>query len=317
MSKKVWLGVGASVSLAGAALFHYFSDMAIKRKAPKIPGRIQKGIDREQQDDLFHGKNDPAAAALKALPREDVTIQSNDGLTLYGRIFVPEQPKRVILLMHGWRSSWRKDYGVLVKGLLARDCILCFPDERAHGKSEGKYITYGFREKEDCVLWANFLAQRYPDFPLYLWGMSMGATTVMLASGQKGLPKQLCGIVADCGFTCAKEEFQHLIRQKLPGTEKFLTELYRRRFLHRCGFDIAGENTAEALKRNPYPILFFHGNNDVFVPTEMTKRNYAAAIAEKEMVLIDGAAHCKSFHVDPDTCFAKAEDFFARCEEPA
>ena len=209
MKRKVIFGaaVTASLTAVGMGVFRYFSDMAVCRQRPQIPKWIQAVIDRGQDDDVFRPVVRSLTEDIAELPFEEWTQVSADGLLLKGRLFRPKEPKRLILLMHGWRSSWQKDFSVLVKPLLAMDCALFFADERAHGESEGAYITYGVKEKDDCVLWARRLAKEFPSLPLYLWGMSMGATAVMMASAEKDLPPTLRGVVADCGFSILKKSW--------------------------------------------------------------------------------------------------------------
>ena len=318
MNKKLLVGstviltaTAVSVSVA-AGFFRYFSDFAVARKQPGLPHKIKKNVD---QKDFVATSSPKDIERVKQLPQEQVSIVSADGLKLRGTIFRPENPKRAIVFMHGWRSSWKRDFALLVEPLLEMDCLLLFAEERAHGESEGQYITYGTKEKEDCVRWAQYLSQENPELPLYLWGISMGATTVMLASASDDLPENLNGIIADCGFTNTAVQMEHLIHQNVPfGTEPIL-KIYGEHFRRRCDFDISKESTTEALAKNKRPILFFHGNADHFVPTEMSKENYTAAKAEKELVLIDGAAHCKCFRIAPETCFRKVSAFFARCEK--
>ena len=317
MKRKAIFGaaVTASLTAVGVGAFRYFSDMAVCRQRPQIPKWIQAVIDRGQDDDVFRPVVRALTEDIAELPFEEWTQVSADGLLLKGRLFRPKEPKRLILLMHGWRSSWQKDFSVLVKPLLAMDCALFFADERAHGESEGAYITYGVKEKDDCVLWARRLAKEFPSLPLYLWGMSMGATAVMMASAEKDLPPTLRGVVADCGFSNPKEELEHLVRRKLGRGEKPIIAAYRRHFKDRCGFDLDGFRTEDALAKTDLPFLFFHGKDDDFVPTDMTRRNYAAAAGEKEMVLIDGAVHCKCFYVDGETCFSKIAAFFEKYDK--
>ena len=317
MKKKsiIFGAISTAAALGGVSVFRYFSDMAVARKQPKIPYPVQFFIDRSQDDDIF----DPVVEALqediREIPYEKLDLVSGDGLLLRGRLYTPEKPKRVIVFMHGWRSSWKKDFSVHVMPLLAMGCALFFADQRSHGESEGEYITYGVREKEDCVLWANRLADLFPELPMYLWGMSMGATTVMLASGERGLPPQLRGIIADCGFTNPQEQLEHLMKRKITIATTPVSTLYRYHFMHRCHFDLDDFRTDEVLKKVKYPILFYHGGDDRFVPTENTFRNYLAAAGEKEMVIIDDAVHCKSFHIDSELCLAKAESFFEKYDQ--
>lgn len=304
--------ISAATVAAGISVFRYFSDMAVTRQQPRIPFPVQILIDRSQDDDLF----DPVVEALqediRKLPFEELNQMSNDGLLLKGRLYVPENPKRIIVFMHGWRSSWKKDFSIVVQPLLDLDCALFFADQRTHGKSEGEYITYGVKEREDCVLWADQLSKRFPALPLYLWGMSMGSTTVMMAAGERGLPSQLRGVIADCGFTNPMAEIRHLIRHKVPGGAAPISMIYRHHILHRCHFDMDAFDTRDVLAKTDIPFLFFHGAEDRFVPTEMTFQNYVATASEKEMVIVEGAVHSKSFHMDPERCLNKVTEFFEK-----
>ena len=56
-------------------------------------------------------------------------------------------------------------------------------DQRAAGESEGKYIGFGVLESRDCCLWAQYIAKRFgPDQKIILAGLSMGASTVLMAT---------------------------------------------------------------------------------------------------------------------------------------
>lgn len=64
------------------------------------------------------------------------------------------------------------------------------------------------------------------------------------------------------------------------------------------GFGLHDASTLDAVRESRYPILFIHGTGDTFVPCEMTKEAYAACTSEKELVLVDGAEHGKSYLVE-------------------
>lgn len=313
--KKIIYTAAVGAAAAAGGFFRYFSDMAAVRKRPVIPARVQHEIDISQDDDIFGPVAEEYKKEFAGLSCSVVSCTSGDGLTLKGTLFEAEAPRRVIVFMHGWRSSWQKDYAVLVRPLLDRGCTLLFADERSHGMSEGDHITFGAEEKKDCFRWAELLAKKNPRLPLYLWGMSMGAATVMLAAGEpEQLPASVAGIVADCGFTCAREEFEHLVSKKAPAGGLALP-LFRSYFNHKYDFDINSSVTYKALHRCPYPVLFFHGADDDFVPLEMTLKNFGSVKGEKDLVIIPGAVHCKCFYVDRKTCLEKTDAFFEKAEQ--
>ena len=64
-------------------------------------------------------------------------------------------------------------------------------------------------------------------------------------------------------------------------------------------------STVDAMRRNKnIPVVFAHGDADDFVPVAMTRENYAACGAEKELFLAPGAGHGLSYLVERERCEA-------------
>ncbi|HMM07372.1 MAG TPA: alpha/beta fold hydrolase [Clostridiales bacterium] len=315
MKKKVLLAVAVTTAVtavtASGVMFRYLSDLAVRRMQPKMPMPVRRRVCRSQQEDLFKDLMDTAIKNIEGIPYEEVTLKSHDGFTFYARLYRAEEEKRAVVFFHGWRSSWQKDFGLNVPRLLSSGCSLLLVDQRCHGKSEGAYITYGIQERYDCLHWVEQAVKLFPALPLYLWGVSMGATTVLLAGGLS-LPPQVKGIIADCGYTSPEDIMLHLLKKSTLFGAPMLIAVYRDHFMRHFGFDIRCCSTKEALAKSDLPLLFFHGREDDFVPLVMTRQNYAAAKGEKELTIIDGAAHGKCFFVDGDTCLQKVTVFFEK-----
>ena len=150
--------------------------------------------------------------AALALPYEPVTIRSDDGLTLFGRCYPTAPDAPWLLLFHGYRSAAERDFcGGLPFGM-GMGCNVLLVDERAHGKSGGRCLTLGIRERYDCRRWVDYVIGRAgPDAKIVLYGMSMGAATVLMAAGPE-LPKNVTGIVADCGYSAPSAILKSVIR---------------------------------------------------------------------------------------------------------
>jgi len=134
----------------------------------------------------------------RALPHEDVSITSFDGLTLRGKYYecVPGAP--IELMFHGYRGTAERDMsgGIQRCFKLGRNALLVNP--RGCGDSDGNVISFGINEHRDCLLWVDFMLHRFgPDVKIILTGISMGASTVLMAAG-KPLPKNVIGVLADC-----------------------------------------------------------------------------------------------------------------------
>lgn len=226
----------------------------------------------------------------------DLQIESFDGLKLSG-IWIPAQnPKGTILLAHGYRSSKMVDFSLAFGMYHALGLNILIPDQRAHGESEGKYITFGVKESCDMLSWISYHNKTFGDIPLVLSGLSMGAST-MLYLADADLPQNVKCIIADCGFTSPREIIKNVFRQvvHLPAAPTlFVADLFARIF---AGFSLTEKDTRSILQNSKLPILLVHGIDDGFVPCEMTRQAYVACKEPKEIFLVEGADHGVSFLV--------------------
>ncbi len=236
---------------------------------------------------------------LKENPSREVQIESYDGLKLRG-VWVPaENPKGTILLAHGYRSSKLVDFSLAFGMYHALGMNILLPDQRTHGKSEGKYITFGVKESRDMQSWISFHNQTFGAFPLILSGLSMGAST-MLYLADADLPDNVRGIIADCGFTSPKEIIKSVFRGviRMPAAPTlFVADLFARVF---AGFSLTEKDTRKTLQNSKLPVLLVHGVDDGFVPCEMTRQAYAVCKEPKELLLVEGADHGVSFLADKE-----------------
>ena len=239
---------------------------------------------------------------------QDVWIESYDGLKLHGHWVAAKNPVGTVLLVHGYRSTKLVDFGVAFDYYHEKGLNLLIPDQRCHGKSEGKYITFGIKESRDMLSWILYHNNAFGEYPVLMSGMSMGATTVMLTAGEM-LPENVCGVIADCGFTSPKDILSSVFKDKthLPAAPTlWAADLFTRLF---AGFSLNEKSTEESLSRTRLPVLLIHGTADRFVPCEMTKRSFAACSAPKKLLLVEGAGHGVSFLKDHERYTAYVEEF--------
>lgn len=258
----------------------------------------------------FRAEVERSMAALNSLPYEAVTITAHDGLRLAARLYQTEEAVGTVILFHGYRSYGENDFsGIFPFYMQARRCHVLLVDQRAHGDSEGKYITFGIKERRDCVAWAAYVANRFgKDHKIVLDGMSMGAATVMMACAEP-LPAQVAGIVADCGYSSPMDILRHVGRQmRLPVSLVMPGVLLLCRVF--AGFDPREISAKSAVAASDLPKLFVHGRADDFVPYAMGEALYAAAAGEKQMVSVTGAGHGLSFLVSQEEVLAALTAFF-------
>lgn len=235
--------------------------------------------------------------AFLKIPCEEVYTTSYDGLKLHAKFYKGEENKPVLIFFHGYRANATRDgSGIHTLGAVKGINILVVT-QRAHKESEGKTITFGIRESKDCLSWIDYVKNRFgEDKKVILWGISMGAATVMTAAGRE-LPDNVLGIGADCGYSSAKDILRSVIKgMKLPvGPSYQLVKLGARIY---GGLNVEETSPVEAMKKIKVPILFIHGEADDFVPCDMTHQNYAACVSDKSLVLVEKAGHGMSYYVD-------------------
>ena len=274
-------------------------------KQPKIRGRNR--TKRSQPNEVDATLSDRAQM-------EHITITAWDGTLLSGCLYHCDAPQRVILAMHGWRSTWERDFGGIMDFLHESGSCVLFAEQRGMGQSGGEYIGFGMLERFDCLDWLNWLAERMgANLPVYLMGVSMGATTVMLAAGLK-LPERVRGIIADCGFTSADEIWKHVCKTRLHIPYAIRAQRIAAKCRRRIGYDPIDCSTEEVLRQSHIPILLFHGTEDQLVPCAMTCRNFAAAAGPKRMITFSGAGHGRSHQTDPQKYETALSDFWSACE---
>ncbi len=287
----VLIGLGALILLAGGYLF---AEACLRKKEPT-------SMTREELEKTPYGKfYDIAVTAHQWLQdhhAQEVSITSDDGLRLQG-LWVPvENAKGTVLLAHGYRSTKLVDFALAFLYFHDLGLNILVPDQRSHGKSQGRYITFGVKESRDMQGWIRFHNETCGSAPMVLYGMSMGAST-MLYLADEPLPDNVKGIIADCGFTSPKEILETVFWRTVhvpAGPILWGAELFARLF---AGFSLWEKDTRRVLAKSRLPVLMLHGTGDTYVPYEMTKAGFEACAEPKYLHLVENAGHAASFLKD-------------------
>ncbi len=246
---------------------------------------------------------------VRAMPHEDVSVVSFDGLTLRGKYYEYAPGAPIELMFHGYRGNAERDLcgGIQRCFALGRSALVV--EQRGSLGSDGHVISFGVNESRDCHTWLAFMQKRFgPDVKIILTGISMGASTVLMAAAQS-LPPNVVGVLADCGFTSAKEIICLVIQgMKLPPKLAYFFVRLGARLFGR--FDIEQLPPIQAVGKISVPVIFFHGETDDYVPCSMSIRNFEACAAPKRLVLIPGAGHGLSYLVQPERYLRELDGFF-------
>ena len=285
-----------------------------KKKRKKAPAAPKEG--EGLTFDCFRDKMEEGTRWFKEQDPEKITLTSYDGLKLSAYLLPAEKKSRnVLLLMHGYRCDGFSDFSCLYQFYHDQGYHMLVPHQRSHAEIDGKYICFGVKERYDCKMWADYAVRRFgSDCNLYLSGISMGSSTVLMAAGLD-LPSNVRGIIADCGFTSPYDIFRHVLNLqfRLPSFPLMnLTELAVKR---KAGFDYKAVSTLDVLKTCKIPVLFIHGGKDDFVPTQMTLDNYSACASPKELLIVPEAGHGTSNMAEPERYRETALAFMKKYEK--
>ena len=267
-----------------------------------LPPEEQYDPYREQMTALIHTLDD--------IPFEGIDLTSYDGTKLYGRYYHVDDAAPLQIQFHGYKSTGQRDFCGGNK--LAREMGLntIIVDQRSHGKSQGRTISFGVKERFDCLCWAQYAAKRWPGRPITLAGVSMGAATVLMAA-DLDLPKEVKGIIADCPYSDPGAIIKKVGRDSMGPASILLypfillgARLYGK-------FSLTAASPVKAVGAAKVPILLIHGEDDRFVPCDMSREIFDACTSPKTRVTVPNAAHAISYILDPEKYAKAVRDFIA------
>lgn len=314
MSKKIRVGVWVIsiifVLFIGTGLFigNFFYDLALNPEVDK--SQVLNAPQNEMKDPVGIDLSKVRADGMKWLEstkEEDVYIRSNDDLKL--RAIRIENPKSNdwVVLVHGYLGRG-EDMAARALEFYNQGYNVLMPDLRGHGESEGAYIGMGWDDRLDIISWIDYLDSKdnYPNIILY--GVSMGAATVMMTSGED-LPKNVKAVIEDCGYSSINDEFAYQLKTMFGVPQFPLMNFANTVTKIRAGYSFKEGSSVKQVEKSKTPTLFIHGDSDTFVPFYMEDEVYKAHNGEKEKLVIQGAGHGEAAYVDSETYWNTIFDF--------
>lgn len=234
---------------------------------------------------------------------EGPEILSRDGIKLKAVQNADQNSHKWVVLVHGYRSdhSMMNEFARIYK---ERGFNTLQPDNRAHGSSGGDSIGMGYYDASDVLEWISYIQKQDPQAEIILHGISMGAAALMILSDNTLIPENVKVIVADSGYTSAKDYVN--IKLKNIG---IITELMSWFTDIKAGYSLKEASPLEHVKQSRVPILFIHGKKDSTVPVKDAYRLYEAAGGPKDLYICEDAGHGESSLVDPERYWDKVFSF--------
>ena len=259
------------------------------------------------RDNIFKSINE-----MLARPFEPITITSFDGKKLYARYYHVADGAPLQIQFHGYKSSAVVDFsgGSKLAGKMQQNALVV--DQRSHGKSEGSSITFGIRERRDCLAWINYAISRFgDDTKIILAGLSMGAATVLMAT-DLDLPKNVVGIMADCPYSSPKEIIKTVCQRDMHLPAWLMYPFVKLGALIFGGFHLEESSAITAVKNAKIPILIIHGEDDRFVPCDMSRDIQKACASQITLETIPDAGHGLCYMIAPKRYEEVTTDFLQK-----
>ncbi|MET3696209.1 hypothetical protein SAMN05877753_102258 [Bacillus oleivorans] len=288
MKKKwKWVSAGAGLISLLASGGIYFSNKIIyirKKKEEEI-------LERETSEARFD------LAQFEKLPKEEVQIPSPFGYSLHALLVKPYESNRYMIFSHGVTES-KTNMIKYMNLFIKKGFNAVLYDHRRHGKSGGTTTSYGYYERHDLKAVVDWLKRKVGE-ELYfgIFGESMGGATTLMYAGT--VEDEANFYVVDCPFSDFTEQLKIRLREdfKLPPILLPYTDLFLK---FRAGFSMKDIVPLEAIKNIRKPILFIHGQEDVYVPASMTKELYDAYEGEKSIFMPERGGHAETYVTNPE-----------------
>ena len=314
MKTKTKLVIGAISSVAAALAINKIINNLVHEHLHRegisvIKRKLMTKKNREDFDSnpevnlgrLFHAST----------PQTSVSMVNSEGKNINALLYRQEtDSNKYVIIVHGYRASV-KSVSYLSKRYFEAGYNVLVPHLRAHLGSDYDYCTMGWLERFDIIDWINYINNAEMNAQIVLHGVSMGAATVMMTTGEK-LPKNVICAIEDCGYTSVYDAYSYKIPKMMHLPPFPSIDIFRSAIKKRVGFDIKEASALKQVKKSKTPILFIHGEKDTVVPVSMAKKLYKNANCEKELLITKNTNHEMSALLYPDLYWSTVWGFIEK-----
>lgn len=310
---KIISGLGAVSTLAAATDFFFcrtLFNQTLYRK--KVKRREQFKTSRTDMNDtqsmnrrreyLYYKQWIDSANVSK------LSLTNRDGLNLVANLYSNDtKSHKWVILVHGYLGK-KEDMKLHTRRFHMEGYHVLTPDLRAHGESDGDYITMGWSDRLDLKEWISFILQIDEQAQIVLYGKAMGGSAVMMCAGEN-LPENVKCVIEDSGFTSAYAIVAHLLLSiyKMPAFPiiNSLSILIKQRL----GFSLKKASALTQLSKTNLPVLFIHGEHNTVIPTEMAHALYEQCPSKKQLYIVKNSDYNMTMYSEPDVYFSTIFQF--------
>lgn len=248
---------------------------------------------------------------VKVLEYESISIIAQDGTKISARYYHINNNAPIQIQCPGYKGNATRDFcgGLKIAREYGHNCLLI--EQRGHGTSGGKTISFGINESKDLIDWIDYVIKRFgDDVKIVLTGVSMGSATIFLAS-KYGFKENVKAIIADCPYSSVKGIICKVCKDmKLP--VKVVYPIIYFAALIYGKFNMKKGDVVDAAKNVKVPTLIIHGKGDSLISYQMSQDIYDAINADKQIELFDDAEHGISYIINPEKYVKITSDFLKK-----
>ncbi|GEL15250.1 alpha/beta hydrolase [Pediococcus cellicola] len=291
--------IGVAASLGISSLVSY--QMGIRSSKSQKRRAIRNARVKDNTPDSYNW--------YKQLIKQTWFIRAEDGIHL-AATYLNNNSRKTVILAHGYHHAHEQmiPYAKLFMDL---GYNVLMPDARGHGISDGNIIGFGWLDRRDYIKWIKEVnARSKTPQKIVLFGISMGAATVLATAGEADLPDNVVAVVEDSGFSSAQKEFSYRLGHHyyLP---PFLSTFVSLMTSVTGGYSLKEADIAHQAANIKIPVLMIHGDADRYVPIEMMAEIKASLAKQlpKESHRVSGVDHVASRKHDPKKYHQTIETF--------
>lgn len=303
ISKSLLLKLPLISGVSIYSLAHYLYRYAFKRADPI--SQLDESM-KPYESEYYYYLN-----WLQHYPQQELwQLKSRSHATKLVALWLPTSPlsSKTVIIAHGYKDN-KETMANLAYMYHHLGFNVLIPDNRGHGANNSPYISFGWWDHYDYLVWLKLVQKRTGlNSQIYVHGVSMGGTISLLLSGEK-LPSTVKGIISDCAFSSLLKEFEYLIRSKVKVPVKPLLKIIDQINQRKNGFSLTKVNPLNQLTKSKVPIFIIHGANDKYVPTAMAYENYQAIPHQRKLWIVPHAAHALAFWVNPQAYQQQVKSF--------
>ena len=251
---------------------------------------------------------DPSEAGLAF---DSFSLKTHDSLILKALFIPASSPEGTIIMLHGIRA-YKEHFIQIAPMIVAHGYNVVLLDNRAHGQSEGRFCTFGVKEKEDVGVLIDTLNQMGISKNIGVWGQSLGGA---IALQSMAYDKRISFGIIESTFT----EFRLIADDYFVRFMPFVPRWYRSYIINR-GAKLAHFNPEEASVLNATaevtaPVFLAHGTADNRINVKYANANFnSLASSKKELHLVEGATHVNVWNVGGGDYFKAVFNFLESLE---